>query len=811
MLPLPGESAGNGMTMASAIPAHFCRIHDPMRFRDALSRALDVPLPQGGRVAVDLANGETVFLQITSAAEFEAPLSYAVVRTSWPSFDFVVEEAGPAAWQIRTASLEISLALEPFHFRVTDQYGTIRFETAETGLEFRGEEIHLARKLEPGEAVYGLGEHGENFNRHPGRYRIWNRDEPIAHAYKQYYCTIPVGICAPGGALGPHAFFLDNPGELIFEVGLKTPGVFRMETRTGDLRLWLFFEDTPARLIEEYTALTGRMERPPLWALGFQQCRWSYMSADRIREIAHEYRTRQLPCDVVYLDIDYMEKYRVFTWNTETFPEPEQLLSDLRNDGFRAICIVDPGVAVAPGYEPYEVGMQTPGFFLCDAKGVPLVEKVWPGEVHMPDFTLPQTQYLWGQWQGKALLDKGIAGIWNDMNEPAVFSDKCFTHDFPSDAVHHDFGLFRAHHRVHNVYGFTMAQASYEGQRHHRPHLRPFCLTRSGWAGVQRYSAVWTGDNVSSYASMVMDVQLNLSMGLSGVSFVGCDIGGFQNNASPELFARWMEWGVFQPFARTHSAAGTADHEPWAHGPLAERVAKRLLELRYQLLPYLYTQFVEACETGLPVNRPLALEYPQDATVASLGDQFLLGPDVMVAPILQTGGTHRQVYLPAGEWIHFWTERRLEGGRWIMAESPLGQPPLYIRAGAIIPMHPIRQSTAEPDPDVVFLDVWPAARMSGRLVEDDGETRAYQDGQESRVIFSGEETAKGLNLLIGAPQGPYRSGRRRWIVRLHDHRRAVASVTCQGREIPFEQSTNLTTWELMDEMKSLDVDVVFSD
>ncbi len=774
-----------------------------MSLRDNLITLLEMEVP-GGRLRLHLGGESSLYLQVTTGTDFEPDVSYAVIRKEWHTPVYTVTEEPGGLLVVQTSALKITVRTSPFHLKVEDLHGAVRFETTGEGLALDGPRIHLERVLGEREAVYGLGEHGESLNRNPGVYRIWNRDEPHHHPYKQYYCTIPMAVCAPGGAVGPHAFFIDNPGEVFVDVATRKHGALRMETRTGDLRLWLFFAPTPAELIRDYTDLTGRMERPPLWALGFQQCRWSYMSADRVREIARGFRTRRIPCDVVYMDIDYMQDYLVFTWNTKTFPEPLALLKELKAEGFSPLCIIDPGVGIRPGYFAYDEGLKQQGFFCRHLNGELFTGRVWQGEVHMPDFTNPETRTTWANWQQTHLLDLGIVGVWNDMNEPAIFGDSSGCKEFPADVVHHDFGLYRPHLRIHNTYGLTMAQTSCEGQLTSRPDQRHFTLTRSGWAGIQRYSAVWTGDNRSAFATMPLDLALNLNMGMSGVAFVGCDIGGFQGNATPELFSRWIEWGVFQPFCRAHSAAGTADHEPWVFGAATEWVARRLLELRYQLLPTIYTQFVEASETGMPVNRPLALAYPEDATGASIGDEFLLGPDILVAPVCEPGKDHRALYLPPGEWYHFWSERAYQGGRWVMVPAPYGQPPVFIRGGAVLPMWPIRQHTKGPEPEEMFLDVWPGSILSGELVEDDGTSRRYRQGEEARITFAGSETSKHLNLFIGEPHGPYRSGRKRWTVRLHRANRPVLSVRCNGKAIPFERDGSIFKWSVEDPRQQME-------
>ncbi len=777
--------------------------------RTSLIKMFSSRFPGGGSFHLEMADRSTIRLRFSHApAPVDYP-SYARMERCWPEehFAFYVDDDGNA--RLETSSLMVEITETPFSIRVSDSAGNVRFETSGNPVTFQERAITLRRKVRESEAIYGLGEHGEVFNRLPGRYRIWNKDEPHHHPMKQFYCTIPFGISHGTGTDLPHGFFVDNPGEVIIDAGMANHEEVSIEAKTGDLDLWLFFEDSPARILEEYTALTGRMQRPPMWALGYQQCRWSYPTEERIREVTSEFRKRRIPCDVIYFDIDYMDRYAVFTWNKETFPDPGELTRSLGADGFSVVTIVDPGVAIRDDYDASTIGAKTPHFFLRRPDGSLIVETVWPGEVNFPDFTHENTRTIWGEWQAVHLLDLGVSGIWNDMNEPAVFGSHSKSNEMFDEAIHYDHGHFRTHREVHNIYGLTMARTSCEGQLSHRPELRPFTLTRSGWAGIQRWSAVWTGDNRAAFATMPFDVQLNLSLGLSGVSFVGCDIGGFFNDATPQLFARWIEWGVFQPFCRGHSAMGTIDQEPWVFGPEVEKVARRMIELRYQLLPYIYTAFVEAAESGAPVNRPLVFEYPQDATVLGIGDEFLLGKDILVAPVMDPGKDHRALYLPPGEWMHLWTEERHQGGRWVVEESRPGRPPVYLRAGSIIPVHPSRQHTKEPEPEITFLDVVPSVRMSGKLVEDDGSTTEWQDGAETMILFSGEESSKGLKLLIGAPQGSWKSSRKFWGIRLHRADRKVSAVYCNQEKVEFEQQRNMTTWQIPDIRKAMEIKVEY--
>ena len=361
-------------------------------------------------------------------------------------------------------------------------------------------------------------------------------------------------------------------------------------------------------MLDRYTALTGRTPMPPLWALGNQQSRWSYMSADELRAIAAGFREREIPCDVLHLDIDYMDGYRVFTWDRERFPDPAGLIAELGEQGFRVVTIADPGVKVDERYALYTEGRER-GYFCLTRDGDEYRNAVWPGLCAFPDFTDPAVREWWGDQQ-HVLLDEGVAGVWCDMNEPALFVPQGAT--MPPDVVHLGGGRTRLHGEVHNAYGSLMAQAAREGLERLRPEARPFVISRAGYAGLQREAMHWTGDNSSWWEHLWMSMPQLQNLGLSGIAWAGVDIGGFFGDCTGELLARWTEFGVFQPFCRNHSAMGTVAQEPWAFGEPWETICRDMLRLRMRLLPYLYTLFEECHRTGAPILRPLLFEHPDD-------------------------------------------------------------------------------------------------------------------------------------------------------------------------------------------------------
>ncbi len=804
-----------------------------------LTELLSLPV-EAHRVTLEAATPRILRLTIAASREAEEAPSYAIEARRWTPVEAVTRRARSGATVISTGELEITAGTGPFSMRVTDSGGELLFETAPASrggkytdtsagnspFEWIDEGVCFSRRLLEGEIAYGFGEVGETLDRNGYRFGLWNTDD-IHHTPRQhFYCQIPFGIHFVPPPIEPvsarpskkskgrparvlvHGAFIDNPGRVEVDLGCTTPGVARYRAHHGDLVVWLIFADSIPHLLEQWTGLTGRMGRPPMWGLGYHQCRYSYYPERQVRKLAAEFRRRRIPCDAIYLDIHYMDRFRVFTWDKKRFPDPARLAADLSGDGFRLVTIVDPGVKVDTADEVFQSFIKKPGFFCEHAPGedgeeeeqeqyrrvqmgeMPLLTEeliathevppmrgpqtvdriftgmVWPGAVHFPDFTRADVRRLWGEWQKRQLLDMGIAGIWNDMNEPAVFDT--VHHTFPDDVIHDDHGRQSPHPRVHQVYGQCMARASFEGIRRARPDERPFVITRSGWAGVQRYAMLWTGDNHSTWASMTLDVQLNLSMGLTGIAMVGCDIGGFINDGQPELYGRWIEWGVFQPFCRTHTAIDTIAQEPWSFGPDVETVIRRMIGLRMRLLPYLYTAMCEAATNGTPANRPLVWHYPEDPSVYRIADQFLLGRDLLVAPVLTPSTTSRLVYLPAGEWTHFFTGERFAGGRQHIIEAPLGRPPLFVRDGAVIPLHDeVRQHTGDTDPKTTVLEVYPGAEMAGQLVEDDGVSRKYLKGEQARYAFSGSFDGEELRLTIPKPSGRYLSGRKQWLIRVH--------------------------------------------
>jgi alpha-glucosidase len=520
----------------------------------------------------------------------------------------------------------------------------------------------------------------------------------------------------------------------------------------------------------QYSELTGRMPLPPRWALGYGQSRWSYYPEAQVRAIAAGFRSRRIPCDHLWLDIDYMDGYRVFTWSPTRFPQPKALLDGLDAQGFKVVAIIDPGVKADPTDATFAEGVER-DYFVRMPNGALFTGSVWPGASVFADFSRSDVRAWWGE-RHSALLDAGLAGIWDDMNEPGLtdmFAPGSGTPHGTTmalDAIHRPDGPdgpTLPHARFHNAYGMQMARATREGLERLRPNERAFVLTRSGYAGVQRYAALWTGDNSSRWEHMPLAARMCLSIGMSGQPFVGFDSGGFFDAPSGELLVRYMQLGAFFPFYRNHSSADTPAQEPWAFGQPWEAFCRDAITLRYQLLPYFYTLFEAASRTGAPITRPMLYAFPGDPTVVGLEDQFMVGGDLLVAPVLRAGQRQREVRFPAGVWRDWLTGQRYDGPLTAQVESPIDAAPLFLREGAILPLGPIMQYVGELEEEpltlVCALGPEDGARAEGTLYEDDGATRDFERGIWSRTRFTAKRSGQRVTLRADQPDGPYRAAR----------------------------------------------------
>jgi len=665
----------------------------------------------------------------------------------------------------RLGSAHVAVAPDPFAIRVLDRRGELVAEIRDLALAPDGS-ARCAVATEAGERFFGFGERTGGLDKRGERLTLRNRD-PQANFADPLYVSIPFFIGLRHGPDGPRArgILLDAFAPSHFDVAASADDHIGLATAAGGLDLTVFPGPEPRHVLERFTARVGRSPLPPRWALGHHQSRWSYASEKEVRALAREIRDRGIPTDVIHLDIDYMNRYRVFTWHPKRFPDPQRLLRDLARDGFRVVTIIDPGVKVDPSYRVYREGRER-GLFCENQDGSEFSLRVWPGKAALPDFNRADVRTWWGE-QHRDLVAAGVAGIWIDMNEPAGWAkdvrvgrailpyrrqdlSRVVQRD-PADAE-----LRVPHESVRNLYGLQQCRATRAFLEREHPGRRPFLLTRSGHAGIQRSAAVWTGDNRSRWHDLRESIPMLLNLSLSGVPFCGSDIGGFFFSCTPELYARWIQLGALQPFARTHSVWFSRRQEPWRFGRRVERIARRALELRMRLLPYLYGLFREAERSGAPVWRPLFFEFPGDPEAAAVEDQFMLGPALLAAPVVERGAREREVYLPPGVWTAWDDDARFFGPRRFRVAAPLERLPLFARGGSVIPTHsPIRHVEEAPEEPCV-LEVFPGADGSAELFEDDGESNRYRDGEFARTALHLWDRAGGrLRLEIDRREGNY--------------------------------------------------------
>lgn len=579
----------------------------------------------------------------------------------------------------------------------------------------------VVKDLAADEVFYGLGDKSGFINKRGYEYDNWNTDDPAPQMenFKSLYKSVPFLLGLKDGV--PYGLFFDNTYRSHFDLGKENQHYYFYSVVNGCLDYYIIGGKTLREVIKNYTYLTGRTPLPQKWTLGYQQSRWGYKNAQQIGEIAAKMRQYQLPCDVIHLDIDYMDDFRVFTWDQNKYPQMKQFLADLKAQGIKIVTIIDPGVKQDPGYDIYDAGVRN-NFFAKTPEDYNYVNRVWPGDSVYPDFGKTRVQKWWAE-NHQRLTDIGVSGIWNDMNEPASFIG-----EIPDEIIFSDHDQPATHGKMHNVYGHNMSKATYTGLKDQQQR-RPFVITRAAFAGTQKYSTVWTGDNHSLWAHLQMMIPQLCNLGMSGFAFAGTDIGGFGSDATPELLTRWIEAAIFSPLLRNHSAMGTRHQEPWSFGEPTLSTYRKYLQLRYHLLPYLYDLFAEGEQTGLPILRAMVLDDEQDPRLRNLNDQFMVGDRLLVAPIVTVGQTKRLVYLPAGEWLDFWTGATYQGQQDIVVTVPLDYLPLFVRKNSLLPWHAENRTSVQAAPET---------KITFRLFGDHGSYQHYQDNGLDFAYQQGE-------------------------------------------------------------------------
>lgn len=670
---------------------------------------------------------------------------YAVIANAQP-LNFQYQDS-PSLVELRTNCLTVQITKNPVSVAFQDASGNIlNEEIPGLGTSWIGEQVTSYRKLQPGERFIGLGEKTGPLDRRGHGYQNWNTD---AFSYSlgedPLYCSTPFYIGLHQGR--QYGIFFDNTHKSFFNFGASNNRFSSFAADSGDMNYYFIQGNTVGEILQGYATLTGLMPLPPKWSIGYQQCRYSYYPDSEVRTVANTFRDKQIPADGIVLDIHHMDGYKIFTWDSRNFPDPQGLVSELRAKNFEVVLMCDPGIKVEKGYDPYDDGVKR-DVFIKYPDGEYYTGQVWPGWCHFPDFTHPNVRKWWSQKMAKyAAL--GVEGFWNDMNEIATWG-----HTQPENIEFDHDGEKATSRKARNIYGLQMARSSYEAAKELLKGKRPFNLTRSGYSGVQRYAAVWTGDNVSYDDHMLLGVRMINSLGLAGIPFVGYDVGGFTGEASVKLFARWITLGALSPFFRGHTMVNSPDAEPWAFGEEVENISRNFIRFRYQLMPYLYSVFEEASRTGMPIQRSMAISYPHEDWVyqAQFHNQYLFGPSLLVAPVV----SHQQytkVHLPAGAWFSLYDGERFNGDSDVIVESPLHKLPVFVQAGSVVSMQRPVMHTKEKVTELILHVYAGEANTSFDYYDDDGSTFEFQQGAFCRrnlMHLSAKRT-----LILGKQEGNY--------------------------------------------------------
>lgn len=647
-----------------------------------------------------------------------------------------------STYTMKTKGVTVRISLSKFGVTMLDKKGNvINADDSRFGSGYEDGKPYVFKKTDKSEAFYGFGEQTKGLNKRGDSIGMWNTDHYAYEADAKYiYTSIPffTGLKSNGA----YGIFFDNTHHSMWEMASESPDYYYFYANGGELNYYFINGPKMGDVLDRYTQLTGRYQQPPEWSLGWEQSHWGYSPGSKIVDVAKGYRERKIPLDAMNMDIDYMDGWRVFTWG-KNWGDQNKIDDQLESMGVKTIAINDPGVKKESGYWMSDEGTAK-GYWATNPDGSNYEGAVWPGTAYFPDFSRADVREWWANQMPK-LTDKGVDGIWLDMNEPADFIGP--NHTLPLE-VEFSNGT-KQHTEVHNIYGFWNTVATYEGLKKVKPNERAFVFSRDMYAGSQRYAALWSGDNVSNWDHLALTLPLNMNVGLSGVPHVGNDIGGFVGDTTPELFARWIESGSFAPFARVHYDNNFQPdqqcQEPWCLGSEVEDIARKYVSLRYSLLPYTNTAFHNSTRDGRPVQQALVYQFQNDPAVRNISDQFMWGDSIMVAPVVTKGATSRQVYLPTGkDWIDWWTGEKHAGGQTITKDAPLDVMPIYVAAGSVIPTREVQQHTGQNDFTNVAFNVFLGnGKATGTLYEDDGKTEAYKKGGYNTYRINVSTTANG--------------------------------------------------------------------
>lgn len=735
---------------------------------------------------ITILRGSIIRFRYATNYNFEPDFSYAIDPEATMGYSKLEVVENDTEYIISTARLNVLVDKKTLRTQISDLDGTIINEDElgfhwEENYEYGGNTVKMSKITQSGESFYGMGDKAMHSNLKGKRVENWVTDQ-FAYAKEQdpLYKAIPFYVGLNKGIA--YGIYFDNSFKTGFDFSQERRNITSFWAEGGEMNYYFIFGPDMPKVVSSYSSLTGTPELPPMWALGFHQSKWSYYPESNVKEIASEFRKLQIPCDAIYLDIDYMDGFRCFTWDKNHFPDPKRMIQELEEDGFKTVVMIDPGIKVDRDYWIYNEALEN-GYFCKRGDGPLMHGKVWPGECNFPDFTNPKVREWWAELYKEFMSDLGVHAVWNDMNEPAVMEVPSKT--APLDTRHNYDGHPCTHRKAHNVYGMQMVRATYEGVKKYVYPKRPFVITRAAFSGTQRYSSTWTGDNVATWEHLwIANVQVQ-RMCLSGYSFVGSDIGGFAEQPDGELFARWVQLGIFHPFCRVHSSGDHGDQEPWSFGSEITDIVRKFVELRYQLLPYLYTMFYKYTKENIPMVQSLVFFDQEDNQTHFRTDEFIFGDKILVCPIQEPNAQGRRMYVPRGEWYDFWTNEYVEGGKEKWVAAALDMIPIFVKAGSIIPKYPVQQYVGEKKIEELVLEVYyKEGTETSEVYEDANNGYDYKKGRYSLSNYKliGKDNSLVIQLF---KDGTFNTEYEKMRLNFHGLPFEIDSVKIDNEEIPL--------------------------
>ncbi len=719
---------------------------------------------------------------------FQPDFSYAISENASRGYNLLEVDETNSEYLISTSKIKVLVDKQSLRIQISDLEGNIINEDElgfhwEENYEYGGNTVKMSKITQSSESFYGMGDKATHSNLKGKRVSNWATDSyAFGKDQDPLYKAIPFYTGLHNNIA--YGIFFDNTFKSFFDFAHEKRNVTSFWADGGEMNYYFFYGPEMSKVVKAYTNLTGTPELPPLWALGYHQSKWSYFPESNVKALAKKFRDLKIPCDALYLDIDYMDGFRCFTWDKKKFPDPKRMIAELNEDGFKTVVMIDPGIKIDKDYSVYQEAMEN-DYFCKRGDGPYMRGKVWPGDCHFPDFTNPKVREWWAELYKEFMSELGVHAVWNDMNEPAVMEVPSKTAAL--DTRHNYDGNRCTHRKAHNIYGMQMVRATYEGIKKYVYPKRPFVITRAAYAGTQRYSSTWTGDNVATWEHLwIANVQVQ-RMCMSGMSFVGSDIGGFAEQPNGELFARWIQLGIFHPFCRVHSSGDHGDQEPWSFDSDVTDIVRKFIELRYQLLPYLYTMFWKYSNQGIPMIQPLVHYDQEDAQTHFRTDEFIFGEQILVCPVQEPNAQGRRMYVPRGKWYNYWNDEVVEGGKEKWVDADIDIIPLFVKEGAIIPKFPVQQYVGELEIKELDLEVY--FRMgteSSTVYEDEQDGYDYKKGQYSLRNFKLKGKEKSL-VIQQFKDGTFVSSYDSFKINLHGLPFEIKAIEVDNEEVPLKQ------------------------